>query len=82
LFCGSDGKGRKYNCFGLARSVIEEMDVSGTGKTNYAFTGESFDPQTGNKKDPEWGLFMHSGAGGMREYHPLNGDPRGQQKRP
>jgi hypothetical protein len=47
LFCGSDGKGRKYNCFGLARSVIEEMDVSETGKTNYVFTGESCDPQVG-----------------------------------
>jgi len=64
-----------------------------------------------NKKDLEWGLFMHSGAGGLRisspqwgptgatkktlsgvflctaervgcEYHPLNGDPREQQKRP
>jgi RHS repeat-associated protein len=47
LPCGSDEIGRKCACFGLARSVIEEMDVSGTGKTNYAFTGESYDPQTG-----------------------------------
>jgi hypothetical protein len=34
-----------------------------------------------NKKDLEWGLFMHSGAGGLRN-HPLNGDPREQQKDP
>ena len=44
--CGSDEIGRKCACFGLVRSVIEEMDVSETGKTNYVFTGESFDPQT------------------------------------
>jgi hypothetical protein len=41
---------------------------------------ESFDPQTSNKKSPEWGLLMHSVAGGMRIASPQWG-PTGATKK-
>ena len=83
--CGSDEIGRKCACFGLARSVIEEMDVSGTGKTNYASPARASIRRrgpTGAIKKTLNGVFLYTAERVECEYHPLNGDPREQQKRP